>query len=156
MRGIVSRISRSAEVSGNHEGISTGHILTCLIDRRAVEIWMPKVPNIHDGDEVVVAGKTKQGTFNASAFRNLSNGSNDRWDYGIGNTVAAVIWLLFSFVIVALFPPAIFLSLFFLYIIVRKILDALAIRRAYEAVLAELPEAYPVFGQVKTGDSNRR
>src|SRR5262245_20230560 len=93
LRGVVSRSSRSAEISGNQHGFSTGQILTCCVGGRPVEIWMEKVPIIHDGDEVVVAGKMKQGTLIARAYRNLSNGSYGRWGYELGKLFTILVFM---------------------------------------------------------------
>jgi hypothetical protein len=83
LRGKVSRVRRSVEISGDHHGFSTDQILTFLIDGRSVELSLPYAPNIDDGDEVVVAGPVRRGTLHARAYNNLSNGSHGRWNYGI-------------------------------------------------------------------------
>ncbi|MFL5242126.1 MAG: hypothetical protein ACJ8FY_08455 [Gemmataceae bacterium] len=136
LRGVVSRVSRSADISGDHHGFSTSQILTCEIDRHAISLCMPKMPNIHEGDEVAVAGKVKQGTLEGAAYRNLSNGSSGRWDYGIMNIFWLVIGGLVCLAFAGLILPGL-LAPFIFFLAVRSFFGALYIRRAYRAVMRD-------------------
>jgi hypothetical protein len=141
LRGVVSHISRSHEISGSSESFSTGQILTCQITGRAVEIWMWKLPVIHEGDEVVVAGETRQGTLIAYAYRNVSNGSNGRWEH---NVLAEWYMVIFSgcavLFFLCAFAPLALLFLpwlaFQLYRLVKIRREAKKTRQAYALVLA--------------------
>jgi hypothetical protein len=106
-QGHVSRMTQTGEISGDGHGVSTTHIITCLVDGKSVEISMPSPPVIHPGDEIVVAGTIKRGTLKARAYNNLSNGSNGRWNYWIIDTAVTVGAL--GFLAGMAFPPALVL-----------------------------------------------
>jgi hypothetical protein len=115
-RGVARKITRSAHVSGDQHGVGTSQVVTCEVEGRPVEIWMPSVPMIDEGDELIVAGRSKFGKLEAYAFRNLANGTSGHWDYqfvvlfGIGGSM--LVLLAFSCVMplfflgVLLFAPA--------------------------------------------------
>lgn len=73
LSGIVSGI-RHASVTegqiGKHGGnVRTGHALSFRVNDRSVQIKLPDLPDVQDGEEVTLAGRVKNGTFHALAMR---------------------------------------------------------------------------------------
>lgn len=54
----------------NGGSVRTGAALAFRIDDRSVQIKLPNVPDIQDGEQVTVAGRMKNGVFQALAMRN--------------------------------------------------------------------------------------
>lgn len=74
MTGVVSGI-RHAPVTEGHIGknggsVRTGHALAFRVDDRSVQIKLPVMPDVQDGETVTLAGQLKNGTFQALALRN--------------------------------------------------------------------------------------
>ncbi|MBN8829508.1 MAG: hypothetical protein J0G94_02500 [Sphingomonadales bacterium] len=74
MTGVVSGI-RHAPVTEGHIGknggsVRTGHALAFRVDHRSVQIKLPNMPDVQDGETVTLAGRVKNGTFQALALRN--------------------------------------------------------------------------------------
>jgi hypothetical protein len=136
VRGAASRVTQSQEIVRGIDDIAVGQVMSCQIDGRDVHLSMPTVPNIRNGDEVVVAGWMKQGTLHGRAYRNLDTGSCSRWSYqatGLFVTVPIVTgFALFFFAAVA--PPLLPLSLL---PGAWQWWNAFRTYRAYRAVLAE-------------------
>ena len=142
VRGIVNSVRQSANISGNQHGFSTSQILTCQIGRQAVEISMEKMPIIQDGDEILVAGATKQGTITAKAYRNFTNGTNGRWSYNFSKSCFTMIiaFLFCGCTVIAL--PLMFKlmagggALAFIFLAGRELIEIVQIQQAYNAVQA--------------------
>jgi len=137
LRGPVSNVSRSAHVSGDSSGVSTSQVITCQIEKHPVEIWMPSVPMIDPGDELIVAGRSKFGKLEAMAFRNFSNGTSGRWDYQIYVTACVIASILIAIVfscVTIIFIPALFLLIPALIMQVRS---KYRIYEAYKLVMSE-------------------
>lgn len=79
--GTVSRLRHSVEISGNQHGVGTSQILAFRIGKQAVELGMPSLPQIEDGDEVAVAGDVVNGILVAQAYRNFSNNTHGEWKH---------------------------------------------------------------------------
>lgn len=77
--GIASRIRSSAEVYGNQHGVGTSQILGFRIGSQAVELNMPVLPKVEEGDEIVVAGDFSSGVLHGRAYCNRSTGAYGRW-----------------------------------------------------------------------------
>lgn len=76
--GTARRVRLGAEVAGNKYGIDTAHVVTFRLGNHAVQLTTPRMADIADGDEVVVAGDVVNGTLVGRAYRNLSTGSHGR------------------------------------------------------------------------------
>jgi hypothetical protein len=76
--GIARQIRQGAEVAGNQNGFDTSHVVNFRLASRAVQLSMPRMPDIAEGDEVVVVGDLVNGTLVGRAYRNLSAGTYDR------------------------------------------------------------------------------
>lgn len=76
--GIARRIRNTAEVYGNQHSVGTSQILGFRIASQVVELNMPRLPLIEEGDEVVVAGDLKSGTLSGRAYQNRTTGSFGR------------------------------------------------------------------------------
>ena len=74
MKGTISKVRFSSELSGGENSISTSQIAIFKLDKKPVELKLPVSIVIEDGDNIFVAGKTKNGLFRALAYKNLSNG----------------------------------------------------------------------------------
>jgi hypothetical protein len=74
LKGKIKHVRFSAEVSGGEKNTSTSHIAIFKLDNKPVELKLPGSILIEDGDNILVAGKTKNGLFKALAYNNLSNG----------------------------------------------------------------------------------
>lgn len=72
--GVASGIRHGA-VSEGHVGrnggtIRSGHALAFRVDDRSVQIKLPDLPDVQDGEMVTLAGRVRNGTFQALALRN--------------------------------------------------------------------------------------
>ena len=103
--GTVSHVRNTACVSGNQHGVGTTQVLGFRIGRQAVELRMPNLPPIEEGDSVSVAGDLESGTLIARAFRNFDNNSHGHWTHS---------WKLFTATSAIVFLPglALFAILF--------------------------------------------
>jgi hypothetical protein len=108
LHGSVSRVARSAGIDDGN----VAQIITFQVGRSAVEMWMPRVPSIENGDEVVVAGRVRRGKIEARAYYNVSNGVRDRWN--IHHHISLSLTLVFagSPLAIAIAPPLLLLILF--------------------------------------------
>lgn len=107
LSGIVSGI-RHASVTEGHIGknggsVRTGHALAFRVNDQSVQIKLPNMPDVQDGEEVTLAGRVKNGTFQALAMRNNRTravyATPAMPGYVMGGLMAAVgIPLLFIFV----------------------------------------------------------
>ncbi|MGF1743188.1 hypothetical protein L4C34_19460 [Vibrio profundum] len=85
-RGKVTGIKNSIQVNGHSENGQAGtfQVVLLKLDGSAVRIKSRNIPLIDIGDELVVAGKLKNGVVKSFAYKNLSNGSyNDNGGVGI-------------------------------------------------------------------------
>ena len=73
LRGVVNKVRFSTEVSGGENNTSTSHVAIFEIDKRPVELKLPRSIILDNGDEVLLAGKVKKGLFKALAYKNLTN-----------------------------------------------------------------------------------
>jgi len=74
LSGVVTGIRHSTETVG-HVGkgggqIHTGQVLTFRIDDQPAQIKLKDMPDIREGERVTLAGRLKNGTFQALALRN--------------------------------------------------------------------------------------
>lgn len=76
--GIARQIRQGAEVAGNQHGFGTSHVVNFRLASRAVQLTVPQMPDIAEGDEVVVVGDLVNGTLVGRAYRNLTAGTYDR------------------------------------------------------------------------------
>jgi DNA-directed RNA polymerase subunit K/omega len=76
--GSARQIRHGAEVAGNQHGFDTSHVVNFRLASRAIQLSMPRMPDIAEGDEVVVVGDFVNGTLVGRAYRNLSAGTYDR------------------------------------------------------------------------------
>ena len=74
IKGIITNIRFSTEVSGGDNGVSTTQVAAFDLDGKPTELKLPDSIMIKNGDTVVVAGKFKNGLFKALAYKNFSNG----------------------------------------------------------------------------------
>ncbi|WP_204314242.1 hypothetical protein, partial [Klebsiella aerogenes] len=63
--GAVKGLRTATEVAGGKNGTSTTHVATFLVNSTPLRLQMPEAMLIGDGDEIAVAGRTKDGVFNA-------------------------------------------------------------------------------------------
>ena len=72
--GVVSGIRHSTETVGqigkNGGSVKTGQVLAFRVDDRSAQIKLQDMPDIRDGERVTLAGRMKNGTFQALAMRN--------------------------------------------------------------------------------------
>ncbi len=93
--GIVDRVRLTAEISGNQHGVSTSQIIGFRIGKQAVQLCMPSLPQIEDGDEVAVAGDVVNGVLVARAYRNFDNNAHAQWRHGwVSSTLISGIFFL--------------------------------------------------------------
>ena len=79
--GVVSQLRPTVEVSGNQHGVGTSQILAFRIGKQAVELGMPSLPQVENGDEVAVAGDVVNGVLIAQAYRNFNNNARGEWKH---------------------------------------------------------------------------
>ena len=74
LSGIVSGIRHASVTEGqigkNGGSVRTGHALAFRVNDRSVQIKLPEMPDVQDGEEVTLAGRVKNGVFQALAMRN--------------------------------------------------------------------------------------
>jgi len=74
MTGVVSGIRHAPVTEGvigkSGGSVRTGHALAFRVDDRSVQIKLPNMPDVQDGETVTLAGRVKNGTFQALALRN--------------------------------------------------------------------------------------
>lgn len=95
LSGKVSHLQFSSEVtghvSGSHGRVSgqtrTKQVVTFRVDGKPAQIKLPGQPSISEGDSMVLAGKSKNGTFHARAMHNLTAGAIDHLP-----TTANLVW----------------------------------------------------------------
>jgi len=83
--GKVSMLQFSSETTGQIGGsggrvsgnIHTKQVITFRVDGRPAQIKLAGQPSLTEGDNVVLAGNLKNGTFHARAMRNDSTGAID-------------------------------------------------------------------------------
>lgn len=135
-RGATRKIARSAHVSGDQSGVGTSQVVTCEIDRRPVEIWMPSVPMIEEGDELIVAGRSKFGKLEAYAYRNFANGTSGHWDYQLATWFWFGLSMLVLLAISCMMPLFFLIMLFFVPMVGVRIAERLRIYKSYKLVMA--------------------
>jgi hypothetical protein len=106
--GIATHVRSSAEVYGNQHGVGTSQILGFRIGSQSVELNMPVLPKVEDGDEVVVAGDINSGVLHGRAYCNRSTGAYGRWARRsiIGAFLCAVLGSLSAAFLCAIFVAA--------------------------------------------------
>lgn len=57
-------------IGKNGGSVRTGHALAFRVDDRSVQIKLPAMPDVQDGETVTLTGRVKNGTFQALALRN--------------------------------------------------------------------------------------
>jgi hypothetical protein len=76
LSGPISGIRHSTETQGqigkNGGSVQTGQVVAFRIDDRSAQIRLKDMPDIRDGDHVTLAGREKNGIFQALALRNDS------------------------------------------------------------------------------------
>lgn len=80
IRGIANNIRNVVSVRGSEDTpVTTTYISILQIDGRQIEVEF-KLP-INEGDNVLVVGNTRKGTFNAQAYKNLTTCTegNENW-----------------------------------------------------------------------------
>lgn len=85
LSGTVSMLQFSSETTGQVSGsygrvqgsTHTKQVATFRVDGRPAQIKLLGQPSLSDGDVVLLAGATKNGTFHARAMRNESSGAID-------------------------------------------------------------------------------
>jgi hypothetical protein len=74
LSGVVSGIRHASITQGNigknGGSVRSGHALAFRVDDRSVQIKLPEIPDVQDGETVTLAGRIKKGTFQALAMRN--------------------------------------------------------------------------------------
>lgn len=98
--GVATVVRHSAEVSGNYHGIGTSQVLGFRVGLQSVQLSMPTMPQIEEGDGVTVAGHVENGVLIARAYRNLSNNAYGKWSHG---------WLSYAILTAIFFGPAVVL-----------------------------------------------
>ncbi|MEX6725659.1 hypothetical protein [Parapedomonas caeni] len=87
LSGTISGIRHSTETRGtvgrNGGSVKTGQVIAFRVGDRSAQIKLADVPDIRDGDQVTLAGREKNGVFNALALRN----DKTRAVYSIPTTV---------------------------------------------------------------------
>lgn len=135
LRGLTSKVSRSG--GGNN-------VITCLVQGKPVEIEMPSVPLINDGDDLIVAGTNRFGTHKAHAFRNVSNGTSGHWDYDLAPAIAIVGSMLGLLLFSCFLPPLFIMALVCILsagpYMVPKLIEKYRVYESYKAVMSEPPE----------------
>lgn len=104
--GIVSHLRHSVEISGNQHGVGTSQILAFRIGKQAVELGMPSLPQIEDGDEVAVAGDVVNGVLIAQAYRNFDNNARGEWKH---RWFGVTLGTLFMFLPLAIYMPWVYM-----------------------------------------------
>mgnify|MGYP001362120505 CR=1 FL=1 len=76
IKGTVTKVRNTSQVSGGgRDGhVSTSHISMFQIDKQQVKVKSAEPPMIDENDFVAVAGKIKNGVFNAYAYKNATTG----------------------------------------------------------------------------------
>lgn len=77
--GAVSGLRQSSETTG-HMGpksgaVFTAQLLTLRVGGKPVEIKLPSIPSLEDGEQVTAVGREKAGTLRALALRNDATGA---------------------------------------------------------------------------------
>lgn len=81
VKGRASNVSLGSDYSyaatANHGPVAIkNQIVSMRVEGKPVEFKTRSLPSISDGDEVVAAGSTKNGTLQAVAMRNVSTGAS--------------------------------------------------------------------------------
>jgi len=107
LTGAISGVRHSTETVGqmgrNGGSVRTGQVLAFRVGERSAQIKLPNVPDVKDGDSVTLAGRVKNGVFEALALRNDATAAIYRTPplpgYVLGGLLVAVgVPLLFIFV----------------------------------------------------------
>jgi hypothetical protein len=85
LAGKVSHLQFSSEVTGHISGshgrvsgqMQTKQVVTFRVDGKPAQIKLKGQPSLSEGDMVVLAGKSKNGTFHARAMHNRTAGAVD-------------------------------------------------------------------------------
>jgi hypothetical protein len=96
LRGKVSGIRHTIDVSGGRDAVTTTHLAIFELDGKPVKLG-GEATAIDDGDDVEVAGYYRGGLFRASAFRNHTKrtaGSMPCLGYFIFGTLGALVGLM--------------------------------------------------------------
>jgi hypothetical protein len=127
--GIVRNIRFSTEVVGSQDSTSTSHIAIFELDGIHVELKMSDSIILNNGDEVVVAGKDKNGLFKATAYRNITTGvcgKNSTFIYFLVGVI---------FTLVGIATAIFFIGLIFLAIGIYLIYTGIQTSKTYELVM---------------------
>lgn len=89
--GTARQVRYGSEVYGNKEGVGTSHVTLFRLGNQAVQLSMPAMANIEEGDRIVVIGAIDEGTLIGRAYRNCETGAYGRW------TRRSIIGLLFYY-----------------------------------------------------------
>ena len=93
LNGVVSKVRISVELSGGgqNSSVTTTHVSIFHLDGKPIKMKSTEIVLIDDDDHVSVAGESRNGVFNAYAYRNDTTGA-------IGNsgaTAALIIGFIF-------------------------------------------------------------
>lgn len=98
--GSATHVKHSAIVHGSQQqGVGTIQLLTFRLGKQAVELAMASLPQIAEGDEIVVAGDIKDGTLHGRAYLNRSTGSFGRWSNPHAGLYGCLVYALLGIVI---------------------------------------------------------
>jgi hypothetical protein len=93
-RGTASKVRFSTEVSGssgqNGGGVSTTYLAIFELAGVVVHATASRPPTIEDGNEIIAAGKMRDGVFDAQALRNLTRGTVDHKAWLAGFLVSII------------------------------------------------------------------
>lgn len=83
IRGVASKVRNTIDVSGGGKDghVTTTHICIFQLDGRTVKAKSSEPPIINDGDNVIVAGSSSGGVFNAFAYRNITSQADGNEGY---------------------------------------------------------------------------
>ncbi|PTT89186.1 hypothetical protein DBR42_08335 [Pelomonas sp. HMWF004] len=128
--GFVKSVRTATEVAGDKHGTSTTHVATFLVNSTPVRLQMPEAMLIRDGDEIAVAGRRKDGVFNAAAYRNSTNGALGKGAVGMYYLLGCI------FSAVGLATLFMFIGALFIAVGLWMIWHARYLSLAYAAVVA--------------------
>lgn len=115
--GTVADVRFSTEVSGTDNSTSTKQIAIFQLGDRPVELKLPNSAIINNGDNIVVAGNTKDGIFKALAYKNvktLVKGKNNIILHYIRGGFFTIIGAIFSVAIIGI--PFVIIGIYDIYI----------------------------------------
>jgi hypothetical protein len=150
--GIVSDIQRGTETrgsGGSYQGtgsmqVATTQLTTMRIGKQAAELKSKSMFIVKDGEQVIAAGKEKNGVLKIGAARNLSAGTVYRppiiqgW---VGAGAALVVGVPFSFIFIGL--PIVGVGIY-------MIVQCLSWKKSVEMVEAAASHAKPLPAAVTT------